>query len=45
MGEIVAVTQVDDTLYNGGEPGTMTLRLASIYGEMTASEGYAIVSK
>ena len=44
MGEIVAVTQVDDTLYNGGEPGTMTLRLASIYGEMTASEGYAIVS-
>lgn len=43
MGEIVAVRRVDETIFNGGEPGAMTVRLAAFYHELTQEEGYAIV--
>lgn len=44
MGEIVAVKKIDDTRYQDGKPGPMTLRLAESYRELTRSEGYPIVS-
>lgn len=44
MGEIVAVTRIDNTLYNDGTPGEMTQNLAKIYQSMTQSEGYAILA-
>ncbi|MGJ8656752.1 MAG: aminotransferase class IV [Akkermansiaceae bacterium] len=40
MGEIIAVTKVDNTIYNNGQPGTMTLKLAKIYKELTQTIGY-----
>ena len=43
MGEIVAINQIDDTIYNNGELGIMTQRLASIYQDLTKNEGYQIV--
>lgn len=42
MGEIVAVTQIDQTLFNQGEPGPMTRRLMSIYQEAVRSQGNPI---
>ena len=42
MGEIVGVTQIDDTVYNGGTTGPMTERLAACYRELTENEGYPI---
>jgi branched-chain amino acid aminotransferase len=40
MGEIVAVTRIDDTVFHGGTPGPLTRRLAELYRELTLSEGY-----
>lgn len=43
MGEIVAVTRIDDTVFNNGDPGPMTTQLAAFYQELTKSEGYPIL--
>ena len=43
MGEIVAVTRIDETVYCDEQPGPMTLRLASLYRELTKAEGFQIV--
>jgi branched-chain amino acid aminotransferase len=43
MGEIVAVTCIDETIFNNNEPGPMTRRLAGLYQELTKTEGYPIV--
>ena len=43
MGEIVAVTQIDDTVFGGGEPGVVTGRLARRYRDLTTTEGHPIV--
>lgn len=40
MGEIVAVTRIDDTVFHGGTPGPLTRRLADLYRELTRAEGY-----
>lgn len=45
MGEIVAVNRIDDTIFNGGEPGPMTQKLASLYSELTATTGYPVASE
>ncbi len=42
MGEIVAVTRIDDTVFHGGIPGPLTRRLADLYGELTRAEGYLL---
>ena len=43
MGEIIAVNRVDDTVYQGGSPGPLTTRLASLYRELTSNEGPVLV--
>ena len=43
MGEIAAVTRIDETGFNGGEPGPVTLRLSELYGRLTATEGTPVV--
>ncbi len=43
MGEIVAVTRIDSTVFHGGTSGPMTRQLAGLYQELTRSEGYSIV--
>ena len=43
MGEVVAVTRLDDTLFHHGKPGPLTQRLATLYRELTRSEGDPIV--
>ncbi|GHC47166.1 aminotransferase class IV [Roseibacillus persicicus] len=43
MGEIVAVNRIDDTIYNEGQPGPVTQRLAALYQNLTETEGYPIV--
>lgn len=43
MGEIAAVTKIDETEFCGGNPGPMTLRLADLYSELTAKEGTVVV--
>lgn len=35
MGEIIAVNRVDDTIYNEGNPGPLTQRLAALYQKLT----------
>jgi len=42
MGEIVAVTCIDETVFQGGEPGPMTMKLTDLYRGLTANEGYQI---
>jgi len=42
MGEIIAVTKIDNTVYNGGLPGTMTQKLTQLYQKMTEVIGYSI---
>ncbi|MFT5468763.1 MAG: branched-chain amino acid aminotransferase [Verrucomicrobiales bacterium] len=44
MGEIAAVTRIDETEFGGGEPGPMTTRLGSLYSELTSSEGTVVVN-
>lgn len=43
MGEITAVKQVDGTLYNNGQPGSITQKLSRFYGELTQTEGETLV--
>lgn len=43
MGEIVAVTRIDDTTFHQGQPGPMTQRLSELYSELTATEGDPLV--
>ena len=43
MGEIAAVTKIDDTVFGDGQPGPITTRLGELYSEITATEGTAIV--
>lgn len=43
MGEVVAVTQIDGTVFNDAQPGPMTQRLAALYRDATQSQGYAIM--
>ena len=42
MGEIVAVNRIDHTIYNHGQPGPLTQRLAAYYQDLTKSQGYPI---
>lgn len=42
MGEIVAVTRIDDTTFHGGTPGPVTCRLAELYQQLTRDEGFEI---
>ncbi len=41
MGEIVAVTRIDDNRF-GDEAGPVTRRLADLYSQLTAAEGYPV---
>ena len=34
MGEVAAVTRIDETIFCEGKPGPMTLRLSELYGEL-----------
>ena len=43
MGEIIAVTQVDETRFNLGRSGQVTIRISQLYQELTQAEGYAIL--
>ena len=43
MGEIVAIRQIDNTVYLEGRPGTMTQRLATEYQKLTRTEGYPML--
>ena len=43
MGEIVPVTQVDETVFHEGRPGPITSRLAELYRELTLTEGNVLV--
>ncbi|MDX1679124.1 MAG: aminotransferase class IV [Akkermansiaceae bacterium] len=43
MGEIAAVTRIDDTVFHQGEPGPLTRKLAGLYSQLTASEGRPLV--
>jgi branched-chain amino acid aminotransferase len=43
MGEIAAVTRIDDTVFGGGLPGPVTARLSRLYSQLTASEGTMVV--
>ena len=44
MGGIVPVLAVDGRPISGGQPGPVTLRLAALFAELTASSGTPIVS-
>ena len=39
MGEIIAVTQVDETRFNLGRSGQVTIRISQLYQELTQAEG------
>ncbi len=43
MGEIVAVTQIDTTVFNNAEAGPVTRRMAELYQAMTRAEGFSVV--
>jgi branched-chain amino acid aminotransferase len=43
MGEIAAVTRIDDTQFGDGFPGPVTKRLGKLYAELTASSGTPVV--
>jgi branched-chain amino acid aminotransferase len=43
MGEIIAVTQIDETRFNLGKSGLITTRIAQLYQELTQAEGYPIL--
>lgn len=43
MGEIVAVIQVDDTVYHNGKPGPITTRLSGLYLKLTHEEDEPLV--
>ena len=39
MGEIAAVTRIDDTVFDHGQPGPVTTRLSDLYTQATIDEG------
>lgn len=43
MGEIAAVTQIDDRRVGDGSPGPVTLQLSDLYAEETATKGTRVV--
>ena len=43
MGELASVTEIDGRVIGSGEPGPMTARLSTLYGEMTATAGTVVV--
>jgi branched-chain amino acid aminotransferase len=43
MGEIAPVIEVDGRKIGSGQPGPITNRLASLFSELTASEGMRVV--
>jgi branched-chain amino acid aminotransferase len=43
MGEIAAVTKIDNTVFNTGAIGPVTARLSELYQEVTKSEGTMMV--
>lgn len=42
MGEIVAVSRIDNTVYHDGQPGPVTQRLATLYRDQTVAEVFPI---
>ena len=45
MGEIVPVTQVDETVFQHGRVGPLTSHLANLYRELTKTEGHPLVAQ
>ena len=43
MGELAAVTKVDDRQIGDGEVGTVTKRLSNLYAQRTATEGVQVI--
>ncbi|TMP97961.1 MAG: aminotransferase IV [Verrucomicrobia bacterium] len=43
MGELAAVTKVDNRIIGDGKVGPMTKRLSALYGQRTATEGVQVV--
>ena len=43
MGEIVAIKRINETIYNEGNNGPLTQRLATLYQSLTQAEGYPIL--
>jgi branched-chain amino acid aminotransferase len=43
MGELAAVTKVDNRSIGNGKVGPMTKRLSALYGRRTATEGVRVV--
>ena len=43
MGELAAVTKVDNRIIGDGKVGPMTKRLSALYGQRTATEGVRVV--
>ena len=43
MGEIAAVTRIDETRIGNGKPGPVTQRLSQLYGQVTAIVGTRVV--
>jgi branched-chain amino acid aminotransferase len=43
MGELAAVTKVDDRQIGDGEVGTVTKRLSNLYAQRTATEGVRVI--
>ena len=43
MGEIAAVTRIDNTVFSNDHPGAVTARLGELYSEITATEGTVVV--
>lgn len=43
MGEIAAVTQIDNTVFGAGRPGPITARLSDLFLALTATEGTLVV--
>lgn len=43
MGEIAAVTRIDETVFGDGRPGPVTQRLSDLYLQITRTEGTVVV--
>jgi branched-chain amino acid aminotransferase len=43
MGEIAAVTRIDDTAFGDGQPGAVTAQLSGLYSQLAANEGTVVV--
>lgn len=44
MGETATVIRIDNTTFNGGQPGPVTSRLGGLYSEVTATEGTIVTT-